>query len=1015
MSPWCFAVGGALLAAAPVSASAPAPATVRVVHDERGDRLQVDGRDFFVVGVNWDSIPIGQNHTYSLWKQPDDVIEATLANELPLLQRMGVNALRQYVGIPPRWVRYLYERYGLFTVLNHPLGRYGATLDGVWVPAVDYSDPRLRRVLTGEVLALVEQYRDTPGLLMWLFGNENNYGLSWRSAEIEALPQGERDTARARHLYAFFGEVIAAVKAADARHPVAIANGDVQYLDLIAELCPQLDVFGANVYRGRSARDLFEVVRDRLHVPVMLTEFGADAYDARRQREDELTQARVLLAQWEELYLQSAGHGQVGNSVGGFTFQWSDGWWKSGLEVRLDVHDTTASWPNDAYPDDFVPGDNNMNEEWWGLCAKGPTDERGLYPLYPRVAYYALAQVLGFDPYASAATADVIRARFGAVDPLASLPLSRANRAERSLAQLSFAHLSGARLALTTFATGGRRITTPAANQGFDHLESVWADFRLQPTERLVADVSLHVTGNVPRNPIDELYYERHARPVLLTDAGGQTVSLQDRLRLYRVTVSWDEPWFKLDGFYRAGHGHWGYEGDFFGLYREANYGANLDVYNAEAPLGLEVGFKRALEGLKVAFGPQLWWGANPAVLTKYRRQFGPLDVAVLYEEQVAAQSSLVTSSVVPERQNRRVTAQLATQLGPVHLDVGLLWSGSPRVGDRFHLADASGAALEDHVNALDTLGGKVKVTVESGRWHWYAQGAYMGLVAEGGPTATTTFTGWALKDSGSGNQVNALTGLAVSLGHFQVGPNLLFQRPLVGPGPSINPANALRNILDDPFVVRANREQLAAELLLAFDPTPATWMWAWDNDLREDALFAASLHGLFRHRPTSLDAAIGLLADGATRFAFQGATPPRDVWEVRARIVSHPWTDVRLVAHGFVGLGEANGDSARVTHRYGGDLRVSWRTLVFSGALTFNDWGPYDYHKDFNLTFPLQATAELSYTLGPVRWLWLPQTRLSLRGTYRALNGYSPRYDATRGTGSGQEWEVRSGLTVSL
>ena len=523
MSPTLLSLCGWLLAASP---------QVQVTHDARGERLQVDGRDFFVVGVNWDYIPIGQNYSYSLWTQPDDVIEAALANELPLLKGMGVNAIRQYVGIPARWVRFIFERYGIFTVLNHPMGRYGATLDGVWVPSVDYSEPRLRRALKEEIVALVEQYRDTPGILLWLLGNENNYGLSWRSAEIEALPQGERDTARARHLYSLFGEVITAVKAADARHPVAIANGDVQYVDLIAELCPQLDVFGTNVYRGRSARDLFQVVHQKLHVPVLFTEFGADAFDAKRFKEDELTQARVLLAQWQELYLESAGQGGVGNAVGGFVFQWSDGWWKYGLESRLDIHDTNAGWPNSAYPEDFVEGENNMNEEWWGLCAKGQPDERGLFPLYPRAAYYTLAKVLTLDPYASSTTADVIRARFASVDPVSSVPLSRGDRAAGSLIDLKYARLSGARLAFTTFTTGGQRLTTPAANRGFDHLESVWADFQIQPTERLVANLSLNVVGNVPRNPIDELYYENHAKAVQLTDTSGKSVAIQDRLEL---------------------------------------------------------------------------------------------------------------------------------------------------------------------------------------------------------------------------------------------------------------------------------------------------------------------------------------------------------------------------------------------------------------------------------------------------------------------------------------------------
>ena len=36
---------------------------------------------------------------------------------------------------------------------------------------------------------------------------------------------------------------------------------------------------------------------------------------------------------------------------------------------------------------------------------------------------------------------------------------------------------------------------------------------------------------------------------------------------------------------------------------------------------------------------------------------------------------------------------------------------------------------LEDAALWTDTLGGKLKVTYEAGRFHWYAQGAYMGLV----------------------------------------------------------------------------------------------------------------------------------------------------------------------------------------------------------------------------------------------------------------------------------------------
>ena len=198
-----IAVAVVQLLAAPATASpsATSPVDVRIVTDAEGSKFLVNGEDFMIFGMNWGYMPIGENYLYSLWAQPDDVIEEALAREMQLLRAMGVNVIRQYAGIPPRWVEHIYERYGIYTVVNHPMGRYGFTLDGVWHPSVDYSDPRMRQAITAEIVALVDEFRNTKGMLFWLLGNENNYGLHWASNEIEALPEGERDAARARHLY----------------------------------------------------------------------------------------------------------------------------------------------------------------------------------------------------------------------------------------------------------------------------------------------------------------------------------------------------------------------------------------------------------------------------------------------------------------------------------------------------------------------------------------------------------------------------------------------------------------------------------------------------------------------------------------------------------------------------------------------------------------------------------------------------------------------------------------------
>lgn len=1052
----------ALLLAPATAAAAPAaaaPAVVRVVSGPDGHRLTVDGKPFMVLGMNWDYFPVGTNYSYGFWTQPDDVIEAALAHEMPLLRRMGVNALRLYTGVPPRWVRYMYETYGIWTVLNHTVGRYGYSIGGTWIANVDYSDPRFRTAVKAELSALVEQFKGTPGLLMWLLGNESNYGLSWSSFEIEALPQGERDVAKARYLYSLFGEIIDDIKARDPNHPVSIANGDVQYIDIIATECKGLDVLGVNAYRGRTMTDLYDVVKAKLGKPVMFTEFGADAFDAKRGREDDVTQARYLLSQWQEIFEQSAGKGLTGSAIGGLTFQWSDGWWKYRQEVNLDVHDTHASWPNGGYEEDFVEGENNMNEEWWGICAKGLPDARGLYELQPRTAYYALQRAFRLDPYAPGTTRAAIAAHFGAIVPEELAFHYKADKAAAGVAGLSRIRLSGLRFSLETYSTGGNSrwerlvpgeepacvagtpVCPPATavrgGSGFDHTESLYLEAEARPTDRVTATATLNVLGNVAANPIDEIFYERRALPTpvytyapsnydpSVTLVGFKRQRVTDRARIYRASLSWDSDLFQLEGFFRSGHYHWASEGDLFGLYREANYGANIDVYDANAPAGFEVTGKRELDGVKLAFGPELWWGANPAAMAKVRRRVGPFDVTLVHQEDVGESGATGASSVVAEEKGRKTALALEGRIRGVGVELAGLWSGSSKV-DRPFIDEDGRPQL---VRGTDTLGARAKVTLERGPWHWYAQGAYMGLVADAGPDPRVTYTGWTLKDSGSGNQVNAMTGLAVNLGVFQIAPNVLWQKPLVGPGPSIRGGGTSRNVdgcvrdpstpgtLCDPFSVRANRETVAGELMIVFDPTPATWMWQWDNDLREDAPIAASLDVVYRHHPTGTDAATAFYPDGVTRFAFPVGSPARDVLEVNLRVVSAPRPGLRLVLHGFGGTQQAKGPSPRQPRRYGGDVRVSWGSLVVAGHAKFNDWGPYDYHRDFNLTLPLQLMGDVSWNLGPARWLWQQQTRVGFRATSRWLNGYSPRYkaDAADPRAWGQEYELRSYLVVTL
>lgn len=1020
---------------------------IHVVSDPSGSRLMVGGRPFMVNGMNWDYFPIGTTYSYSLWDRPDEVIKAALDIDMPLLKNMGVNAIRQYAGVPARWVRYIYEQYGIYTMINTTFGRYGLTVDGVWRPNTDYSDPRVRKALLEEAENMVRTYENTPGILIYLLGNENNYGLFWQGAEAEDIPVEDRkSTKQARALYTLFNEAATAMKKAGASCPVAICNGDLMFLDIIAEECGDVDILGINCYRGKSFGDLFSRVKAEYGKPVLFTEFGSDAYNARTQSEAQKEQADILFSNWTEIYLNAAGLGNNGNALGGFTFQFADGWWKTGQTVNLSVHDTDASWSNGGYTFDYAEGENNMNEEWFGICAKGKPDARGIYELYPRAAYYVLKDVHKVNPYAEGSTTASVAEALSEVSVMPSVLQARGDRAALQEEKTKLVSISELRGDFSTYYTGAKNTSTPASradipssypsSKGFDHMESFYVGVAVQPADNVRGEVTVNVLGNVAENPIDEIFYENRGRATYVTDENGAYVDVGpvERVKVYSASFDWDGSWFNMNMFYRKGHYHWGYEGDFFGFYPEANYGENMDIYGGEAPFGAEFEGKKALKGLKVAFGPELWWGANPAVLAKYYRTFGKYEVSGLFHYDIAQREETTTSYAIPLPQNMRASLMIGRSFGRFDLTLGGLWSGYPLVGREFQATkeySPDAPVYVDRVKTSDTFGAKAKIVYNGGVFSAYAQGAIMGLVASGGADYTRTLTGWTLKDCGSGNQSNFLAGFTLQFGKFQVAPNFLYQKPLVGPMPNgINAPGRLRNVIDDPFAVRANRETHAAELLLTFDPTPDTWMYDWENENNEDAPFAASLDFVYRHLPTTQDAAIGILADGRSTFAFAASAPAHDLWETNLKIVSRISDDFGLIAGAYYGTAQANGDDERLIRRSGADLRMLYRKIKLTAGVKFNDWGPYDYHRDFNLTFPFQGIVDLSVNLSAPKWLGSLPTRVGIRGTYRTLDRYSNRYvagyvaDANGnftasadiiGAPKGNEWELRTYLSFSL
>jgi len=249
---------------------------------------------------------------------------------------------------------------------------------------------------------MVELYKDEPGILFWVLGNENNYSClgqirPWTSDRIIKEPDPrEQNRMRLEIYYSFVNELSKAIHKADPEHPVALGNGELVGLEAANKYCPDVDLIACVVYRGKTFGNLFNSVKLTFDKPIFLAEFGADSYDAYADKEDQNVQAFFLESQWQQIYRNIANNKDgAGNCLGGTMFEWSDEWWKHDEynQSNWKLHDQASNWSNPSYYFDVKADNNmNMNEEWFGIVAISPELEKGVNKRIPRKAYYMLRE-----------------------------------------------------------------------------------------------------------------------------------------------------------------------------------------------------------------------------------------------------------------------------------------------------------------------------------------------------------------------------------------------------------------------------------------------------------------------------------------------------------------------------------------------------------------------------------------------------------------------------------------------
>ena len=300
------------------------------------------------------------------------------------------------------------------------------------------------------------------------------------------------------------------------------------------------------------------------------------------------------------------------------------------------------------------------------------------------------------------------------------------------------------------------------------------------------------------------------------------------------------------------------------------------------------------------------------------------------------------------------------------------------KIDDIYDRVGDNGDIILDQIDSEDTLGFKAKLSFPLFGTRSYVSAHHAGLVADGGAQLKDfgVLDPSALPYSGAGNKQEYEAGMVMNFGNLMIIPRVMYRDNLVDANPFIEPAINLgvlspgispRDTDGDPFAVLGNREARSGEVFLTWDPTGATPFYDWDNDWREDAKFAFNFGANYTEYPTATDANLFFFAQGGINASFGAGLPAEDVWTVTSRMVLNPSQRAKYIVNLVRGFNQSTGNPTGGTRDY---YEIQGKAIlggkhIISGHFKKDAWGPYDFHRQFNVTFPEQFKIDYSMRLG--------------------------------------------------
>jgi Interleukin-like EMT inducer/Glycosyl hydrolases family 2, TIM barrel domain/IPT/TIG domain len=354
----------------PVDSSGPGPSEVVVM----GRRLVVRKRNangtlaaaetYIMTGMNWSPASRGTNTNpfdpnNANVRRPEFAIWG--ATDIPLMKSMNVNTVRLYIdpGFNNAGRGVLDQLYsnGIMVIL---------TVDD----AIN-DEARLEQA--------VSFYKNHPAILMWMLGSEWNINHYFNPNKFPSVIEAARATEHAAQR----------IKSLDANHPVATSYGEIDInagglrladtANYVNSVCPSVDVWSLNIYRGNTFGNLFSQWASMTGKPMFLGEFGTDAFRSTTTTNppqggvDEAMQAEWDISLWNHILANLSAKDASRAALGGLVFEFNDEFWK--------VPPPASQQPDGFFLPNGHP-DNFANEEYFGVV----TIDRA-----PRQAYNALA------------------------------------------------------------------------------------------------------------------------------------------------------------------------------------------------------------------------------------------------------------------------------------------------------------------------------------------------------------------------------------------------------------------------------------------------------------------------------------------------------------------------------------------------------------------------------------------------------------------------------------------------